>query len=322
MAEGPPKINGYIVLSDVSKKYGDFQALYDVSFSLGEGEIFGYVGPNGAGKTTTMKILVGLISDFQGEVSIGGYLLPKQADQVHKLLGYLPQGVAFQEWRTIDNALKIFGKLSGLSEAEIEKRIPELLDLVSLSDVRYKKISQLSGGMTQKVGLAQALLHDPKLLVLDEPLEGLDPLSRHQFKDIVLKLAREGTTILFSSHILSDVQDIADRICILSKGRIKQVGTLDELRSRLSPQDIIEVVLGEVFEKWQNLESIKGVRRVELPEPSRILITLDRAASIDEVTAEVLRYLESAGGRIRSIKPVSLSLDEIYLRYVEESKNR
>src|SRR4030043_161989 len=112
--------------------------------------------------------------------------------------------VSFEEWRTVDHALKTFGKLSGLSETEVEDHIPKILDLLGLADVRHKKISQLSGGMTQKVGLAQALLHNPKLLVMDEPLGGLDPLSRHQFKEIVIELGKKGTTILFSSHILSD----------------------------------------------------------------------------------------------------------------------
>lgn len=169
--------NGLVVLRGVSKSYGQFRALDNVSFEIKAGEIFGYIGPNGAGKTTTMKILIGLITDFQGEVLIGGCRIPKQKSEAHKLLGYLPQSVAFQEWRTVNHALKTFGKLSGLSDSEIESQIPKILDLFSLSDVRYKKISQLSGGMTQKVGLAQALLHDPKLLVLDEPLGGLTRLA-------------------------------------------------------------------------------------------------------------------------------------------------
>ena len=176
--------------------------------------------------------------------------------------------------------------------------------------------------MTQKVGLAQALLHNPKLLVLDEPLEGLDPLSRHQFKDVVLELGKNGTTVLFSSHILSDVQNVANRVGILSKGRIKQVGTLNELKSRLSQQDVIEFELVDVFEKWQDLKSIKNVKNVELTKPSKILIIFDEGANADQVTNEVLRYLEKTGGRIRGITPFSPSLDEIYLKYVEEAENR
>ena len=189
----------FVVLKNVSKYYGTFRALDNVSFTIKEGEIFGYIGPNGAGKTTTMKILVDLISDFQGEISIGGHQIPKERNEIHRLLGYLPQNVAFQDWRTVNHALTTFGRLSGLSLQKVEDSIPKILDLLALSDVRHKKISQLSGGMIQKVGLAQALLHEPKFLVLDEPLGGLDPLSRHQFKDIVLKLRNKGTTILFSS---------------------------------------------------------------------------------------------------------------------------
>jgi len=322
LASARANSKGYVVLNGVSKKYGSFEALHNVSFTIDEGEIFGYVGPNGAGKTTTMKILTGLISDFQGEVFIGGYHVPKQKGEVHKLLGYLPQNIAFQEWNTIDQALKTFGKLSGLNNVEIENRICKVLELLSLSDVRYKKISQLSGGMTQKVGLAQALLHEPKLLILDEPLSALDPLSRHQFKKILLELGREGTTILFSSHILSDVQDVASRVGVLSKGRIREVGTLSELKFHLSPRDVIEVTLADVFEKWQDLGSIENVKEVEQPMPNKILIILEEGANVDQVTNETLQYLVKTGGRIRSISPVSPTLDELYLRYVEGGEDR
>ncbi len=253
---------GFVNLRNVTKEYGAFRALDNVSFDIKEGEIFGYIGPNGAGKTTTMKILVGLISDFQGEVTIGGYQVPKQRDEIHKLLGYLPQNVAFQEWRTVNQALVTFGKLSGLGEDKVEARIPELLDVMGLSDVRQKKISQLSGGMTQKVGLAQALLHEPKLLVLDEPLGGLDPISRHLFKEIVQRLANKGTTILFSSHILSDVQDVADRIGILNRGKIKQIGSLNELKKRFTTQKIVEVLLSSASDHWQKLGDIELVSKL------------------------------------------------------------
>ena len=310
----------FVVLKNVSKYYGSFRALDKVSFTIKEGEIFGYIGPNGAGKTTTMKILVDLISDFQGEISIGGHQVTKEKNAIHKLLGYLPQNVAFQEWRTINHALTTFGRLSGLSPPEVEDSIPQILDLLALSDVRHKKISQLSGGMIQKVGLAQALLHEPKFLVLDEPLGGLDPLSRHQFKDIVVKLRNKGTTILFSSHILSDVQDVADRIGIINRGRIKQVGTLNELKSNLQPQNIVEVLLSYISDKWVEFKSINGVKSVEQPSPGRILVYL--AEGFDE--AEVIDALVQAVARlkikVRGITLLSPSLDEIYLNYVQESE--
>jgi ABC-2 type transport system ATP-binding protein len=310
--------NSCVTLRGVTKDYNGFRALDDVSFEIREGEIFGYIGPNGAGKTTTLKILVGLINDFQGEVLIGGYQLPKEKLEVHKLLGYLPQNVAFQEWRTINHALTTFGKLSGLTEAEVEERIPKILELLGLADVRHKKISQLSGGMAQKVGLAQALLHNPKLLVMDEPLGGLDPLSRYQFKEIVLKLAKDGTTILFSSHILSDVQDVATRIGILSRGKIKMVGSMNELKSQLYNQKIIEVLLSYINDKWQMLGTVKNVTKIEQPSPGRVLAYIQDGADDDQVINDLVKKITELGIRIRSISPLEPSLDEIYLSYVQK----
>ena len=278
----------FVTLRNVTKNFGSFRALNDVSLEIKEGEIFGYIGPNGAGKTTTMKILVGLISNFQGEVTIGGYAVPKNKDEIHKLLGYLPQAVAFQDWRTVNQALKTFGKLSGLTDAQLEERIPKILNFLGLADARYKKVSHLSGGMVQKVGLAQALLHEPKLLVLDEPLGGLDPLSRRQFKDIVLQLAKKGTTVLFSSHILSDVQDVADRIGIISHGRIKQVGTIAELKAKLIQQKTVEVMLSGDSDKWQQLDKVKGVSGVTQPQTGIVLANLLEGANEEQAVNDVV----------------------------------
>ena len=311
----------FVSLRSVSKNYFNFRALDNVSFEIKEGEIFGYIGPNGAGKTTTMKILVGLLSDFQGEAFIGGYQVPRQKEEIHKLLGYLPQNVAFQEWRTVDHALKTFGKLSGLSDTEVESRIVEILNLLSLGDVRHKKISQLSGGMIQKVGLAQALLHNPKLLVLDEPLGGLDPLSRHQFKEIVRGLRKIGTTIMFSSHILSDVQDLADRIGIISRGRIKQIGTLSELKSQLSSGKIVEVLVSEATEKWREFSSIKNVKNVDQTSSERVLVNLEAGADEDQVVNDIVKTAAKLGIRTRGITLLSPSLDEIYLNFVQEGES-
>jgi ABC-2 type transport system ATP-binding protein len=317
----PNNTNEFVVIHNLAKSFGGFHALNDVSFDIKEGEIFGYIGPNGAGKTTTMKILVGLITDFQGEVSIGGYQVPKRKDEIHKLLGYLPQSVAFQEWRTVDQALTTFGKLSGLTDQKVEERIPEILGLFGLVEAQHKKVSQLSGGMVQKVGLAQALLHEPKFLVLDEPLGGLDPLSRFQFKEIVLKLAKKGTTILFSSHILSDVQDVADRIGIISHGKIKQVGTLNELKNRLVSQKTVQVLLSFVSDKWQQFGAIKNVKSVEQPTLGRILVHLESEADDDQVVNDIVQSIVKLGLRVRGVSLLEPSLDEIYLNYVSEAEN-
>jgi ABC-2 type transport system ATP-binding protein len=321
MTSNRPNDNEFVTIRNLAKDFGGFQALNNVSFTIKEGEIFGYIGPNGAGKTTTMKILVGLITDFQGEVSIGGYQVPKTKEEIHKLLGYLPQSVAFQEWRTVNQALTTFGKLSGLTDAKVEERIPEILSLLGLADARNKRVSHLSGGMMQKVGLAQALLHEPKFLVLDEPLGGLDPLSRYQFKEMVLKLAKKGTTVLFSSHILSDVQDVADRIGIISHGKIKQVGTLNELKTRLVSQKTVQVLLSFANDKWQEFGAIRNVRSVEQPSLGRILVHLEAGSDEDQVVNDIVQSIVKWGIRVRGVSLIEPSLDEIYLNYVSEAEN-
>jgi ABC-2 type transport system ATP-binding protein len=314
-------MSNFATLSNVTKSFGSFKALSDVSIDIREGEIFGYIGPNGAGKTTTMKILTGLISNFQGEITIGGYELSKNRNAIHRLLGYLPQAVAFQDWRTVDHALNTFGKISGLTQTQLEERIPRILDFLGLADVRYKKISQLSGGMTQKVGLAQALLHEPKLLVLDEPLGGLDPLSRHQFKEIVVNLANKGTTILFSSHILSDVQDVANRIGIINHGKIKKVGTLSELKNQFIQQKTIEVLLSGPSDSWQQLSSVKHVSGVVQPQSGVVLVNLERDAQEDQAVNDVVAAVVKLGIRVRGVWLLEPSLDQIYFNYVSEAEN-
>lgn len=309
--------SGFVALSGVSKRYGDLLALDGISFEVKEGEIFGYIGPNGAGKTTTMKILVGLVSDFEGEASVGGYRMPERRDEIHRLLGYLPQNVAFQEWRTVDQALRTFGRLSGLEERDVSSRISEVLDTLALSDVRNKKISQLSGGTVQKVGLAQALLHNPRLLILDEPLAGLDPASRHQLKEIIGKLGKDKTTVFFSSHILSDVQDVATRIGIISRGRMRQIGTLDELRARFPARNAVEIVLSYERGNGRNLDSIKGVKSLERSSAGKLVVHLDDEVDADEAIHSVIQALIKSGNRIRSVIPLSPTLDEVYLKYVE-----
>jgi ABC-2 type transport system ATP-binding protein len=321
MTSNGPDDNEFVTIRNLAKDFGGFHALNNVSFTIKEGEIFGYIGPNGAGKTTTMKILVGLITDFKGEVSIGGYQVPKTKQEIHKLLGYLPQSVAFQEWRTVNQALTTFGKLSGLTDPKVEERIPEILSLLGLADTQNKKVSHLSGGMMQKVGLAQALLHEPKFLVLDEPLGGLDPLSRNQFKEMVLKLAKKGTTVLFSSHILSDVQDVADRIGIISHGKIKQVGTLNELKTRLVSQKTVQVLLSFANDKWQEFGTIRNVRSVEQASPERILVHLEAGSDEDQVVNDLVQSIVKWGIRVRGVSLIEPSLDEIYLNYVSEAEN-
>ena len=318
-ASGTPE-DTLIVLNSVTKNYDNFKALDSVSFEIGKGQVFGYIGPNGAGKTTTIKIMVGLITNFKGDVQILGYQMPQHRHEIHKLLGYLPQNVAFQDWQTVDNALKTFGLLSGLEKNRVENRIEEVLDFLSLSDFKKKKVSQLSGGMAQKVGLAQALLHNPKLLVLDEPMGGLDPASRKQFKKLISSLAKEGTTILFSSHILSDVQDVATEIGILNRGKIRKIGTIDELKASILKEKIVEILLS-VAGKIPKWKQISGIKSIEQSAPNKILIYLDEEVDDDAAVNAFVEQLLKSGNKLRSLNPLLPSLDEVYQSYTSEVGN-
>lgn len=304
-----------ITVDGVSKMYRDFKALDRVNLDVRKGEIFGYIGPNGAGKTTTIKILVGLLRDFEGEVTISGHSVREESDRIHRLLGYLPQQAAFQEWRTVDHALQTFGRLSGLSGPELETRIRDVLDMVGISEVRHKKINQLSGGTVQKVGMAQAVLHRPEILILDEPMAGLDPASRYMFKKIFRDICRkEGTTIVFSSHILSDLQDVGDRIGILNGGKMMHIGTVDDLRSRMMVAKEIDIVLSKTPHQLPKLESVEGVAKVSALGENHYSVHLTDGVDADDVTHRLLRLLSDSDCHIRSIMPVSPTLEQLYMR--------
>jgi ABC-2 type transport system ATP-binding protein len=312
--------NEYVVLENVTKHYRDVVALDSVSFQIAQGGVFGYIGPNGAGKTTTIKILVGLLTAFQGRVFIAGKPMPRDKDQIHKMLGYLPQQVAFQDWRTVDHALRSFGKLSGMDAGELDRRIEDVLGLLDLTPSRFRRVSELSGGTIQRLGLAQALLHAPRLLVLDEPLAGLDPTSRTRVKTVIRRLSQQGTTILFSSHILSDVQDVADKIAILNQGHLVHIGTLDELTRKMQLTDEVEVVLSRDSGCWQKIAPLPGIRTIEARSPNQLRAYLQQDVDRDEAIHRLIVSLVEAGCYIRSLQPVTRSLDELYLRSLEGEK--
>ncbi len=308
--------NTCIEFRKVSKSYKELLALDNISLNIQKGEVFGYIGPNGAGKTTTIKILVGLIRDFSGEVFINGNDIIINKKELHNIIGYHPQEAGFQEWRTLDHAFKTFGRLSGLSSDQLENRIQEVLNLLNLSEERYKKIIHLSGGMFQKLRLGQALLHKPQILVLDEPLSGLDPQMRYQFKNIIKELAKSGITILFSSHILSDVQDIADIIGILNQGQIKDIGSPEDLQNKFHIGNIIEVVVAENTPLCEGLDDLSEIEYVNKIKSNKQLIHLKSEINIDLVIYQIIEMLREQKCKIRNFNLVKPSLEEVYLKYV------
>lgn len=306
-----------ITFERVSKRYGEVAALSDLTLELRAGEIFGYIGPNGAGKTTTIKILTGLVRDYQGSVRLDGEPVDRNRTDLHKLIGYLPQEAGFQEWRTVAEVLSTFGRLSGLEGSRLQTRIAQVLHEVDLIEHRNRRVVHLSGGTVQRLRLAQAILHDPQILILDEPLNGLDPASRYQVRTIIRRLADEKRLVFFSSHILSDVETIAGRIAILQGGTLRDVGTPAELRERHGIGTVVEVAVREGAAISTNAPDgcwDADVEHVEQTAPNVIRLQLQPECALDAVMQRLLAKLSREHLPVRRIEHLQPSLEDVYLK--------
>lgn len=304
-----------VEFKNVSKSFGDIKAIDNVSFELKRGEIIGYIGPNGAGKTTSMKIMVGLIKQFEGNVFINQTEV-RNSGYDPRYVGYLPQETGFQEWRTVFQVLNTFGKLSEIPANRINQRIEEVLSLVSLQDMKKRKVVNLSGGMQQRLKLAQALLHEPDLVILDEPMNGLDPGSRYDVKNIIKALKKEGKTVIFSSHILSDVQDIADTIAIINRGKIMTLGTPSELSNQFQVGNPVEIVFSIESALPPEIKTLGGIVDVKKDSEKKYVIVFDPKVDLDERLHEILKLIVDQKLRIRKINLLQPSLEDVYLKYV------
>lgn len=214
------------------------RALDRLCLEVNRGEIFGFLGPNGAGKSTTIKILMNLLHPTSGEARILGE--PARSVRMHRKIGYLPENPYFYDYLTPEELLTYMGRLFGMQRAELSRRVGELLETVGLAEARNLQLRKFSKGMVQRIGIAQAIINDPEIVFLDEPMSGLDPLGRMEVRRIITGLKAKGVTVFFSSHVLPDVEALCDRIAILNKGRLQEMGALDEiLKVRIEGYEII-----------------------------------------------------------------------------------
>ena len=278
--------------------------LSNVSLSVTQGEIFGFLGHNGAGKTTTMKILLGLLRSTSGRVELLGSLADNVA--VRSRIGYLPESPYFYDYLTAEEFLCFYGKLAGLARETIQKRIAELLERVSLTEARHMQLRKFSKGMLQRIGLAQALVHDPELVILDEPMSGLDPIGRKEVRDLILGLRDQGKTVFFSTHIISDVEMICDRVGILARGKMLALGRIEDLVKKHAVRSV-EIVCDGVVSS--DLPDVKRLATRVLQRGDRCLIILPGQNHLEQVLA----VLRQAGGNLVSVIPHKDSLEDIFL---------
>jgi ABC-2 type transport system ATP-binding protein len=284
--------------------------LSDVSFSVGFGEIFGFLGPNGAGKTTTMKMILGLVKATAGSVELLG--IPWTNVQVHKRIGYLPESPYFYDYLAAEEFLTFYGGLAGLNKGSVTRRIEDLLEKVGLREARARPLGKFSKGMLQRIGLAQALIHDPELIILDEPMSGLDPVGRKEVRDLILTLRDQGKTVLFSTHIISDVEMICDRVGIIAKGKMLAVGRIEELVGRQKGESVEVVCEGFVGERNA---VIKAKAQRLLQRGNRCWMVLPDPSELEGV----LEAIRRSGGKLVSVIPHKGSLEDIFL---EQTKGR
>lgn len=282
-------------------------ALRNLNLSVQRGEIFGLLGPNGAGKTTTLKILMGIHFPTSGEARIMGRPLGDR--QVKTRIGFLPENPYFYDYLTGHEFLNFYGQLYGMSRSDRKRKIPELLELVGLSQAAKLPLRGYSKGMNQRIGLAQALLNDPEIVFLDEPQSGLDPLGRKEVRDIILRLREQGRTVFFSSHILSDAEMICDRVGILVKGELRNIGTLSELLSaRVKEYEV--VVDGIAHEDLADLRG-KALRVLESREGTMFVV------SEEALARQIVRETLERNGRLISLTPRKETLEEYFISQVK-----
>lgn len=310
-----------IEVSGLSKDYRQHfwtplrRVLHSVGFEVKKGEIFGFLGPNGSGKSTTIKILFEIIFPTSGSAMLLGKPLGDKESK--RKIGFLPENPYFYEYLTATQFLNFHGQLQGLSSSFLKNRIPEVLNMVGMKGTEHMYLRSFSKGMLQRVGLAQALVHDPELVVLDEPMTGLDPVGRKEVRDLMLQLKEQGKTVFFSTHILSDVETVCDRVAILNKGHLLKCGSLEELVS--VDVKYVDMVWSGLTEKLA--EYLKGFDSKAVRSADSFYLKLhphvgEAPVQFQKRVNQVVEQGISMGGQIKTLSPKKESLEDVFVKQV------
>jgi ABC-2 type transport system ATP-binding protein len=304
-----------IAVEDLTKTYGKRTALDHVSFEVPEREIFGFVGPNGAGKTTTLRILAALLDPTEGRAFIDGCDVTRQPDQVHSRLGYMPDFFGVYDQLTVAEYLDFYASCYRLPKQRRKKIVDDLLELVGLSERRDQAVDTLSRGLKQRVCLARALVHDPAVLLLDEPASGLDPRARVEMREILKELQRMGKTIVISSHILPELTELCTMIGIIDHGQMRATGPVNQVIQQLNSERRLRItVVGDLDAAVAILEPMASVRHVEVLNG-----TIEARYEGDEaVAAAILQALTGAGVRVSGFNQVDGGLEDAFLKATSE----
>jgi len=306
-----------IKVEGVSKRYPGHTAVDNISFEVEKGQVVGFLGPNGAGKTTTMRILTCFMPPSSGTASVAGFDVMDQSMEVKKRIGYLPETPPLYPEMEVAEYLTFVGKLKGMSGNSLRKRVDEVSEKCNVADVRHKLVSKLSKGYKQRVGLAQAIIHNPEVLILDEPTSGLDPKQILETRDLIKGLAGEHTIIL-STHILPEVEQICERVVIISRGKVVATDSMENLTNRMRGSEVIGLTVEGQSESGivqEKLERVAGVSRVilKLAQDSSCAFEIESLQGRN-IRADLARAVVEAGWNLTELRPVSMSLEEVFLQ--------
>ena len=304
-----------IVVDALSKQFGQFQAVDEISFEVQRGEVVGFLGPNGAGKSTTMKMLTCYLPPTSGNAEVNGFSINSQTLQVQEQIGYLPESAPSYNEMQVEEFLSFIGEVRGYTGSELRRRVGRVLELTSLQEARKQIIDTLSKGFRQRTCLAQALIHDPPVLILDEPTDGLDPNQKHEVRELIRRMSEE-RTILVSTHILEEVEAVCTRALIISEGRLVGLGTPDELLSQSIYRNAITLSVSGVnaetlFEDLNGLEQVYSVERLEDMPNGAITVRVfpkDR----ESISSELEKFLKKKKMSIEQFFVERGRLDEVF----------
>ncbi|MGL4848833.1 MAG: ABC transporter ATP-binding protein [Clostridium sp.] len=299
-----------IKIEGLGKSFGDFVAVDSITIDIKEGEIYGLLGPNGAGKSTTIGIICGLLKPSKGKISILDTDVTKNMKNMNKEIGLVPQEIALYGDLTAYENLKFFGELYGLRGKKLIEKINEVLEFIGLTDVKNKKANEFSGGMKRRLNIGCALVHSPKIVIMDEPTVGIDPQSRNHILDSVRKLNEKGVTIVYTTHYMEEIEAICNKIAIIDKGRVIAEGTKEELKNTISDTKNLSLTLSDVSEiKIDQLESINGVVKASIEDNK---LEISSSKEVNNLN-KIIEYIGHKNTEIINIEQKEVTLETVFL---------
>lgn len=311
-----------LVIEGLTKIYGELTALDDLTLTLERGKILGLIGPNGAGKTTAIKILVGLARPTRGSATIAGCDCIRQPKKIKRLVGYMPDVFGSYDNMRVWEYLDFFGAAFGIRKSKRVGRVAEVMEMTGSTYMRDRYVESLSHGMKQRIGIARTLLHDPSVLILDEPANGLDPEARIEMRQILLSLAEMGKTLVVTSHILPELSRICDQVAILSRGKLRAFGTLPEITRSINEQRTVEIQLGTNERLQQTSQLVKsqledGAEVVESPSESTVRF---RTQKSEREMGQLLAQLVGEQVDVTQFREIQSDLEEAFLTVTRQSQ--